>query len=98
MNGKAQRGAALMECIAPLNEEDRRALHAYWSQVIWEEWLPPVRRVPSPVPSEADTRRERREARRAVARIVAASQMCPAMPSSGKAAAAVCMSPGTEAA
>ncbi len=66
--------AALTECVVPLDEEGRRAVRRYWEQVIWEEWEPPARRVPRPVPLAEDGRRERREARRAVARIAAASR------------------------
>jgi len=65
--------AALAECIAPLNEEDRRAVRRYWEQVIREELLP-VRRAPRAVPLAEDGRRERRAARRAVARIAAAGR------------------------
>lgn len=67
--------AALAECIAPLDDEQRRALRRYWEQVIREEWAPPVRRVPRPVPLAEDGRRERREARRAIARIAAAGRV-----------------------
>lgn len=42
-NGSAD-GMALAECIAPLDDEDRRAVHRYWDRVIWEEWVPPVAR------------------------------------------------------
>jgi hypothetical protein len=66
--------ADLTECIVPLDEEGRRAVRRYWEQVIREEWVPPVRRVPRPVPLPEDGRRERRAARRAVARIAAASR------------------------
>jgi hypothetical protein len=66
--------ATLDECVRPLDEEGRRAVRRYWEQVIREEWVPPVRRVPRPVPLPEDGRRERREARRAVARIAAASR------------------------
>ena len=69
MDSRAK-GAALSECIAPLDEEGRRAVRRYWEQVIREEWVPPVRRAPRPVPLAEDGRRERREARRAMARIV----------------------------
>jgi hypothetical protein len=63
--------AALAECIAPLDEEDRRAVRRYWEQVIREELVPAVRVVPRPVPlEELDERRERRAARRAVASVV----------------------------
>ena len=67
--------AALTECVTPLDEVDRRAVRRYWEQVIREEWVPPVRRVPRPVPLAEDSRRERRAARRAVARIAAASRV-----------------------
>jgi hypothetical protein len=63
--------AALAECIAPLDEDGRRAVRQYWEQVIREEWVPPSRRVPRAVSlAELDERRERREARRAVAAVV----------------------------
>jgi hypothetical protein len=76
MDSTAQRqGAALADCVVPLDEEDRRAVRRYWKQVIREEWCPPVRRVPRAVPLPTDGRRERREARRAVARIAAASRV-----------------------
>jgi hypothetical protein len=68
-------GGVLVECVAPLNEEGRRAVRRYWEQVIREEWAEPVRRMPRAVPSDADIRRERREARRAIARIAAASRV-----------------------
>ena len=71
--------AGLDECVRPLDEEGRRALRRYWEQVIREEWVPPLRRVPRPVPLAEDGRRERREARRAVARIAAASRL-PVLP------------------
>jgi len=67
--------AALAECIAPLNEEGRRAVRRYWEQVIREEWVPADRSVPRAVPVVEDGRRERREARRAVARILAAARV-----------------------
>ena len=69
--------AALVECVVPLDDESRRAVRQYWEQVIREEWMPPARRVPRPVPLPEDNRRERREARRAVARIAAASRVRP---------------------
>jgi hypothetical protein len=62
--------AALADCIAPLDSEQRRALHAYWDQVIREEWVPPVRPATRAVSlGELDERRERREARRAVSAV-----------------------------
>ena len=67
--------AALDECVRPLDQEGRRAVLRYWEQVIREEWVPPARRAPRPVPLAEDRRRERREARRAVARIAAASRL-----------------------
>jgi hypothetical protein len=70
-------GAALVECVAPLGEEGRRAVRRYWEQVIREEWVPPVRRVPRAVPLDTDGRRERREARRAIAQIAAAGRVAP---------------------
>lgn len=66
---------ALAECIAPLGDEDRRAVRRYWERVIWEEWVPPERRAPRPVPLAEDGRRERRDARRAIARIASASRV-----------------------
>jgi hypothetical protein len=67
--------AELAECIAPLDDEGRRALRRYWEQVIQEEWVPPARRAPRPVPlSGLDERRARREARRAIARIARAGR------------------------
>jgi hypothetical protein len=72
----------LDECMAPLNEEDQKAVRRYWEQVIREEWEPPVRPRPRAVPLPEDGRRERREARRAVSRIAAASRV----PGSGVAA------------
>jgi hypothetical protein len=63
--------AALTECIAPLDDEDRRAVRRYWEQVIREELVPAERVAPRPVPlEELDERRERRTARRAVATVV----------------------------
>jgi hypothetical protein len=58
--------AALAECIAPLDEEGRRALRRYWEQVIREEWMPTPRPVPRALPLAEDGRRERRQVRRAV--------------------------------
>ena len=59
-------GAVLAQCAAPLDEAGRRAVRAYWEQVIREEWVPPVRRMPRAVSlAELDERRERRAARRA---------------------------------
>lgn len=66
--------AALAECVAPLGIAAQRALREYWDQVVREEWIPPARRVPSPLPPADVCRRERREARRAMARIAAASR------------------------
>lgn len=63
----------LAECVVALDDEGRRAVRRHWEQVIREEWVPPARRAPRPVPLAEDGRRERREARRAVARIVAAA-------------------------
>jgi glutathione S-transferase len=81
-------GAALVECVVPLDEEGRRAVRRYWEQVIREEWEPPVRRVPRAVPLPEDGRRERREARRAIARIAAASRVATAVLVSGSAGVA----------
>ncbi len=67
--------ADLAECVVPLDEEGRRAVRRYWEQVIREEWVPPARRAPRPVPLAEDGRRERRVARRAVAQIAAASRV-----------------------
>jgi hypothetical protein len=67
---------ALDECVAELNEDERRAVRRYWEQVIREEWVPSTRRTPRPVSlPELDERRERRSARRAVARIAAAGRV-----------------------
>lgn len=62
--------AAMAECIAPLDDESRRALRRYWEQVIREEWIPAARQAPRPVPLDEDLRRERRAARRAAAAVV----------------------------
>ena len=70
--------ASLDECVAPLADEDRRALRRYWEQVIREEWVPPAKRAPRPVPLAEDGRRERREARRAVATVVRLAARHPA--------------------
>ncbi len=67
--------AALAECVVPLDDEGRRAVRRYWEQVIREEWEPPARSAPRPVPLAEDGRRERRQARRAVTRIAAASRV-----------------------
>jgi hypothetical protein len=82
---------ALLDCVAPLSEKDRRAVRRYWEQVIREEWLPAVRPMPRSVPlAELDERRERRSARRAVARIAAAGRvaqlrrLAPSMATSGE--------------
>lgn len=66
--------AALAECIAPLGDEERRAVRQYWERVIREEWVPPNRRAPRPVPLAEDSRRERREARRAIALVAQAAK------------------------
>lgn len=67
--------AELAECIAPLDEEDRRALWRYWDQVIWEEWAAPVPRSPRTVSlAELEERRQRRETRRAIGRVAAAAR------------------------
>lgn len=73
-------GAALAECVAPLDEDARRAVRQYWEQVIREEWAPLVRRMPRAVPLAEDGRRERREARRAIARIAAAGRRLQEVP------------------
>lgn len=69
----------LTECVRPLDEESRRSVRRYWEQVIREEWVPSVRRVPRAVPLPEDGRRERREARRAIAAIAAASRLAPVL-------------------
>ena len=75
MDSTAQRqGAALADCVVPLDEEDRRAVRRYWEQVIQEEWAPSAQPAPRAVPLPEDGRRERREARRSVARIAAAGR------------------------
>lgn len=65
----------LIECVAPLDEDGRRSVRQYWERVIREEWVPPNRQAPRPVPLAEDGRRERREARRAIARIAHASRV-----------------------
>ena len=75
MDRTAQHGAALMECIAPLDKEDRRALRRYWERVIREEWVPPVRRVGWAGSADVDGPRRRREARRAMARVATAGRL-----------------------
>jgi hypothetical protein len=75
MEGKTN-PADLAECIAPLADEERRAVRRYWEQVIREEWVPVARPDPRPVSlAELDQRRERRSARRAVSRIAAAGRV-----------------------
>lgn len=75
---KSQHVEALTDCVAPLDEDNRRAVRRYWEQVIREEWVPSVRPAPRAVPlAELDERRERRAARRAVARIAAAGRLAP---------------------
>lgn len=70
------RPADLAECLAPLDDASRRAVRRYWEQVIREEWVPPVRRVPGPASlTTGNEGRARRQARQAVARIAEASQM-----------------------
>ena len=69
--------AALADCVAPLDDEGRRAVRRYWEQVIREEWVPAERGVQRAVPLAEDGRRERREARRAVARVAAAGRLAP---------------------
>ena len=65
--------AELAECLAPLDEQGRRAVRRYWEQVIREEWVPAPRGVPRAVPlSELDERRERR----AVAAVVRLAGRC----------------------
>ena len=72
--------AELADCVVPLDEESRRSLRRYWELVIREEWVPPSRQAPRPVPLAEDGRRERREARRAIARIAAASRVAAVVP------------------
>lgn len=70
--------ADLAECVAPLDEEGRRAVRRYWEQVIREEWVPSVRPASRAVSlAELDERRERREVRRAMARVAAAGRLAP---------------------
>jgi hypothetical protein len=76
--------AALAESVAPLDDEDRRALRRYWEQVIREEWVSPERRVSRAVPLPEDGRRERREARRAVAPIASANRTAQLRPPSAR--------------
>ncbi|GAA3068531.1 hypothetical protein GCM10010464_35920 [Pseudonocardia yunnanensis] len=42
-------GAELAECVRSLDEEGRRAVRAYWEQVIQEEWVLAARRIPRAV-------------------------------------------------
>lgn len=66
--------ATLAECVALLDEEDRRAVRRYWDRVVREEWVEPSRWMARPAPVER-TGRQRREARRAIARIAAAGRV-----------------------
>lgn len=65
--------ADLAQCVAPLDDDDRRAVCRYWEQIIREELLP-TPTAPRAVPLPEDGRRERRQTRRAVARIAAAGR------------------------
>ncbi|MGH3586577.1 MAG: hypothetical protein ACRDQ0_09665 [Pseudonocardia sp.] len=65
----------LDDCVAPLDEEDRNAVHQYWDQVIQEEWAPRERHSPGAVLVPGDGSRQRRKARRAMAQIVAAPHL-----------------------
>jgi hypothetical protein len=65
--------ADLDQCVAPLDDDDLRALRQYWEQVT-DELCPLARPVPRAVPLPSDGRRERREVRRTVGRIAAAGQ------------------------
>lgn len=65
--------AELAECIAPLNDEERRALRQYWERVIREEWISASRIPPRTVPEpDLEERRARRAARRSMAAVVRA--------------------------
>lgn len=68
-------GAALSDCVVPLDADGEFAVQAYWQRVIWEEWEPPTRFVPRAVPLPEDERRARRQARRAMARVAAAGRL-----------------------
>ncbi|MGD9526967.1 MAG: hypothetical protein AB7L91_18565 [Dehalococcoidia bacterium] len=63
--------AALAECVALLDDEDREVLHRYWDRVIEEAWSAvPVHPVLTAVPlAELDERRRRRQARWAMAQV-----------------------------
>ena len=66
--------AALAECIAPLSQDDRRALRRYWARVTAEEWIPPSERVRVPSFAELDERRARRRMRRQLASVAQVEQ------------------------
>lgn len=66
--------ATLADCVAPLDEDGRRAVRRYWERVIQEEWVAPSRRMPGLTLFDGSGRRGR-EARRAVARIAAAGRL-----------------------
>lgn len=80
--------AGLDDCTAPLGDEQREALHAFWDRVICEEWGLASR--PAPVDGamvELAQRRGRRTARRATARIAGATRTAEATPGFGGEAA-----------
>jgi hypothetical protein len=72
--------AALAECIAPLSQDDRRALWRYWNRVTAEEWVPPAERARVPSFAELDERRARRRMRRQLASVAQVEQADRARP------------------
>lgn len=62
-------GGALVECVAQLNDEDRRAVRRYWDEVTREVWDSLVEQETAGVSLYGIACRERREARRAIARV-----------------------------
>lgn len=66
--------SGLVDCIAPLDDQGRQAVHEYWDRVIRDEWGPAVDRTPARrAMTELEERRSRRETRRAMARIARAT-------------------------
>lgn len=80
--------AGLDECISPLGDEQREALHHFWDQVLTEVWGP----APLPVPQESQVvdlaeRRRRRIERRALVRVTRTVQLVESGPDFGGEAA-----------
>lgn len=80
--------AGLDDCTAPLDDEQREALHEFWDRVIREEWGPAPRSAPADgAMAVLAERRRRRSARRAMARIARSARAVEATPGFGGEAA-----------